>query len=1154
MAAVELFEKWTTGGPWEFTAPVSVDANGVLAVDASTHGVTSFYPCFGEAHYMFADSHRMSSNSRSMTKLYEFPVTFSTAGVVAVGFTVHPGLAASHHHKYEFSYDGAGVRFFAKGSTNFDNQTVIPGNKIRIRVAFSPTAQRTSVCSFDGTLISEDTSHTKHSLDLAFIVSYYETSNTAISMVAGPGTEDSSYGSNTLFLTVRSGSVLFDPTRIVTEVPEGSAYAVEYGTTATIRTKPATPSLGVVNYQNGLDKITMTSPDANTKIVASRNRGAFYSDAQSIVEDVLRLQCDAGATKAFSSTRPSVFRVIAHNGVPSDPVTVYVGPTTAVAIPEISVTRWSVSSTASSCVKMFCADATATIRYTVDGTEPTTSSLLYTEPLFVRSSAFIRAKSFKGADSSVTVNATFISSGLAIPNPYDTSLWVYNGNASFTASSLTVTDPTGIGVAFREDAYEQTSYDYYAGGYGTAGGSPFQYITSFNVSGPFRLKVPGTDKHIAWIGNAIGLVADTAATPTLSMGGAVSAKITITGNKYVAASYSCKNVVTVTGYDSGGTSVATATFNYETQPIDEYANVVSFTSEGISPFTVTNLSMSILSSATATLDTAIPLIDTVSARNVAGATAPAASTQGSGTLVTWDVDRSWPMEYRARLGWRIEDLQAAEMGYRTDNLLGEDKTIKVYYSGTAADTGAAWYTSKLCYGFYQVSQISTFNFGWSNVSMPATPAIRIRKARGVSTEMDVLGAVGGGPSISVVVADPDLGNVQSTALRGVKHDLMWRCGRKVVEGKLLVRTVLLDDGGDADYNPILNNIVYDTGWVDVGTAPAILPRPMFFVRGPMLSVSGDSEQRDLAQQYATIKGGLTEEQVESYMTFGSPASLPTPTLVVGAQASDGTYPVTATCAGATSIVVCAGSKPPQTGGGTAVNRWSVASGSSVSVPEISTVRAIGVGPDTSKYSAIATTYAGQDTADYISVTTRPGVALLRVLPRTKVYSPSVASIETIWSLWLNGVRFYELDLSTPGDVELNLEAGSYSVVLSRELRAGRNAGVVGTTQTPLTFIVPEMLDVSIVAPTTVVAGQNAVFTASSASTDVSWAWSFSDGSSSSTSTASIAFTKPGKYRWSLTAKTPLGDISQQSGTIIATFAPGLTIPTSRVAGTQERVS
>jgi hypothetical protein len=523
-------------------------------------------------------------------------------------------------------------------------------------------------------------------------------------------------------------------------------------------------------------------------------------------------------------------------------------------------------------------------------------------------------------------------------------------------------------------------------------------------------------------------------------------------------------------------------------------------------------------------------------------------------MATWDIVRNWPLEYKGNVSWKVEKVSNFENGWRSTNLLATDNIVKAYYPGTAADSQTAWFTARRFYGYFNVALLGTFSFGWSSQNPATVPAIKVAKAPGVSMEMDTMGAVGGSQPIRLINAPADLSTEGTTILPSVKHDLLWRCGRKVVSGRLLTRTVLLDDGPDPQYAPILNNIVYDTGWIDTGAAPAVLPRPMMLVRGSLLSVSGDPEPIDLSQTQATVQSGMTEAELDSCMTLGAISSLPTPTLLVGAQASDGTFPVTATCAGASSVVVCAGNRPLSVLGSSAANRWSISSGSSVSVPELSTVQAIGIGSGTTVFSPVGSTYVGLDTSDYISVTTRPGTALIRILPRAKAYKPSASANETLWSLWLNGIRSYELDLSLPGDIELILEGGSYSAVLCREIRSGRNAGVVGTTPTPIVFSVPDVLDISLVVPSTVVAGEALSIAGGATLPGVTWAWSFSDGTTASVSNPSVTFAKPGKYRWNVVVTSPTGDIAQQSGTVIATFAPGLTIPTTRTVSTQERVS
>ena len=67
-------------------------------------------------------------------------------------------------------------------------------------------------------------------------------------------------------------------------------------------------------------------------------------------------------------------------------------------------------------VTIACATAGATIRYTADGTEPTASSTLYTEPLPVTATTMLKARAFKDgmADSSVVSGVYTLDTGYSI--------------------------------------------------------------------------------------------------------------------------------------------------------------------------------------------------------------------------------------------------------------------------------------------------------------------------------------------------------------------------------------------------------------------------------------------------------------------------------------------------------------------------------------------------------------------------------------------------------------------------------------------------------------------------------------------------------------------------------------------------------------------
>lgn len=90
-----------------------------------------------------------------------------------------------------------------------------------------------------------------------------------------------------------------------------------------------------------------------------------------------------------------------------------IGNTQTVAIPVFSPAGGTYSSAQT--VTITCATSGAEIRYTTDGTEPTTSSALYSSPITVSSTTTIKAKAFKsGMTSSATVTQTYTISSTQI--------------------------------------------------------------------------------------------------------------------------------------------------------------------------------------------------------------------------------------------------------------------------------------------------------------------------------------------------------------------------------------------------------------------------------------------------------------------------------------------------------------------------------------------------------------------------------------------------------------------------------------------------------------------------------------------------------------------------------------------------------------------
>ena len=87
-------------------------------------------------------------------------------------------------------------------------------------------------------------------------------------------------------------------------------------------------------------------------------------------------------------------------------------------------------------VTLACATAGATIRYTLDGTEPTSSSTAYSAPITINVSTTIKAKAFKsGYVASDTASATYIIADQAAP-PTSTSTVGYRTTLVDLASTI----------------------------------------------------------------------------------------------------------------------------------------------------------------------------------------------------------------------------------------------------------------------------------------------------------------------------------------------------------------------------------------------------------------------------------------------------------------------------------------------------------------------------------------------------------------------------------------------------------------------------------------------------------------------------------------------------------------------------------------------
>ncbi len=131
-------------------------------------------------------------------------------------------------------------------------------------------------------------------------------------------------------------------------------------------------------------------------------------------------------------------------------------PVPTVATPVFSVAGGTYSSAQS--IAITCATAGAAIRYTLDGTEPTASSTLYSSPLNIASTTTLKAKAFKtDMNASVTAAATY-TIGTAPVETVATPVFSVAGGTYTSVQNVSITCATaGATIRYTTNGTEPTA-------------------------------------------------------------------------------------------------------------------------------------------------------------------------------------------------------------------------------------------------------------------------------------------------------------------------------------------------------------------------------------------------------------------------------------------------------------------------------------------------------------------------------------------------------------------------------------------------------------------------------------------------------------------------------------------------------------------------
>lgn len=588
----ELLVPWSNADDlWVTRGAVTFNA-GALSADAA-NGHTSWLPAYGTPVQRDATN---EVNFSEFIACYEYDIELAANSTLVFGLNENKTYLSFPERTFEFYRESdAAVRFVVRRGTlaGFDG-TLMVGSRFKLRLALNG-----------------------HSLNYLSDYSYYvsNTSPVRLSVVTQDGTvvADSDWQTCAWFMpnyvqdayfyrhpyygapafALKRGQVTMHPFRVVSTCTQSQCSEFITTGSTTVAPVPSAPQFSVTKLHDGLNRVIITPASYDDSMIITVDEGYFTASAFDIVRNkraifmapgelfvkVVAGQCVFRAISASRERSTSGFsagerRSYAHV---SAIATQAVGDS-LVAIPEITPRRDELVPGYSTPVNVYCADADATIRYTIDGSEPTALSPVWAGTMQVREPLWLRVKTFKGSDSSPTQNGLYAFRGepmQLLPSTADTSLWV-GTNATFAAGVITIDDPNGSGVVLRDDiAINTTHLDV--------------SCLRFRASGPFRMRIPGVNGvHLAWVGDKIGLVTDTGEEPGTDFIAQSYADVSVAFSDYIVAYYS--EIPAVMRYamirvNGSSTSVTVAL----TKPTLEAANKLGFTSEGLSSYVISNL-------------------------------------------------------------------------------------------------------------------------------------------------------------------------------------------------------------------------------------------------------------------------------------------------------------------------------------------------------------------------------------------------------------------------------------------------------------------------------------------------------------------------------------------------------------------------------------
>lgn len=572
--AIEIIEPWNDNGSWQFSNEV-VMSGGNLIIDTSVAGSVA------------ANMYSVSEFSNIYSGYKGFPCQCIEIDIDSSGsfrFGAHQAIPefTSNMRAIEFNYDGSRTSFFIRGVPldGFDGNSYISSSKLKVRAALG-NGFRLSVCRQNGELVS-DTGWLGRS-DFPSRIGNITRNNIAnndsnvvgcLGMYWQNGSRSSD--NTTMAMSILSGVFSASPYRTISNCTVGGAERFILTGNVDSYSMPDSPIVNTTEHSSGMYNVTIT-PDNASKVLVTINEGPYVSNIYELLTNHRLMISEVGSPLTINIADPCVLRIAAYNGIASSLSSTYVGKTTDVPIPEIAPRFGSIPAGTSLPVRISCANSGADIRYTLDGSDPTELSQLYTGTIFLRDTTTIKAKTFIGGSSSILKYGFFwdeypLYAGLIvcndIPNISNSDFWNYDDNATFSGGNIEITGESSVGVSLRSDILP--IHD--------------KHVTNigFHVNGNFRLKFPGYDNHFAWVGNNIGKIEGTSSIPDTDISGASSISVVL----YIVDGI--VKVIKAIPIDGNDEEMTTLIFTYE-EPTG-----LSFTSEGIGSYIISNLQVMVV--------------------------------------------------------------------------------------------------------------------------------------------------------------------------------------------------------------------------------------------------------------------------------------------------------------------------------------------------------------------------------------------------------------------------------------------------------------------------------------------------------------------------------------------------------------------------------